>query len=251
MKKKNNIKFLVLVFTIFFCLLLVIFLRPFYRVNDRVEKLESYSSEHDSSEPLGWLMVQGTNIDFPIFYYDDLEDATDPTFDLGWNYNNKKDANRLVILSHNVLNVSSKPLIANKDHRRFEQLMSFIYYDFVKNNKYIQYATKGKNYLYKIYAISIQKEDTLNLDNISKKEIVKYSSDMKDKSYFKFNVDVNKNDKLITLVTCTRFFENKEYSFVVDARRVRKGEYIHNYSTKKTVKYNNIEKKLKGDDTNE
>lgn len=251
MKKENNIKILVLVFTTFFCLLLIIFLKPFYKINDRVEKLESYSSEHESSEPLGWLMVQGTNIDFPIFYYDDLEDASDPTFDLGWNYNNKKDANRLVILSHNVLNVSNKPLITNKDHRRFEQLMSFIYYDFVKNNKYIQYTTKGKNYLYKIYAISIQKEDTLNLGNISKKEIVKYSNDMKDKSYFKFDVDVDKNDKLITLVTCTRFFENKEYSFVIDARRVRKDESIHNYSTRKTKRYDKIEKKLKGDDTNE
>lgn len=249
MRKNNYIKFLFLIIVI--CLLIIILLKPFYKVHDRVEKLENYSSEHNSSEPLGWLMVQGTNIDFPIFYYDDLEDASNPTFDLGWNYNNKKDANRLVILSHNVLNVSSKPLIANKDHKRFEQLMSFIYYDFVKDNKYIQYTTKGKNYLYKIYAISIQKEDTLNLDNLSKKEIVKYSSDMKNRSYFRFNVDVNKNDKLITLVTCTRFFGNKDYSFVVDARKVRKGEMVRNYHMTRTEEYKEIEKKLKGDDTNE
>ena len=78
-----------------------------------------------------------TNIDFPIFYYNDVKDIGNPEYDLGWSFdNNRKLTNRTVILSHNMRNVSNKPLITDKNHARFEQLMSYIYYDFVKDNKY-------------------------------------------------------------------------------------------------------------------
>ena len=41
-------------------------------------------------------------------------------------------------------NVSSQPLIGDKNQGRFEQLMAYIYYDFVKENKYIQYTINNK-----------------------------------------------------------------------------------------------------------
>lgn len=208
--------------------------------------------DSNTPTPLGWLRVQGTNIDFPIMYYYDVDDVTDISYDLGWNnYDDKKLGSRTVIYSHNVLNVSSKPLIGDKNHKRFEQLMAYIYYDFVKKNKYIEYTIDGKNYLFKIYGVSLQDEDELVQDQLSDNEISDYIEITKNKSFFKFDVEVDEKDKLLTLVTCTRFYGDTSHSFVVDARLVRNHELTKNYKVEETGNYKEIKKILKGDDQDE
>lgn len=230
----------------------IMIIKPYYKVEDRTNKITAYKGVN-GEKALGWLRVQGTNIDFPIVYYYDT-DVTDPTNDLGWSFSNKKTLQeKTTIFSHNVLNVSSKPLIADKNHKRFEQLLSFIYTDFLKKNKYIEYTTNGKNYLFKIYGVSFQKESDLmyKKTKLSKDMKQKYIEKTKNNSYFDLDVSVNTDDKLLTLVTCTRFFgETTDYSFVVDARMVRKNELISNYSVKEKKNYDKIKEIMKGDADN-
>ena len=242
----------IIIYTILIALAILtitILFKSYYKVENRTRKING-CKEFDKVKPLGWLRVQGTNIDFPIVYYNDL-DVTDPKYELGWNYSeDRKLTKKVTIFSHNVLNVSSTPLIADKNHKRFEQLLSFIYTDFVKKNKYIQYTVGGKDYLYKIYGISFQEEETLVYlnTNINKEEEKKYIDKVINDSYFKFDVDVKETDHLITLVTCTRFFGNTtKYSFVVDARMVRKNERIKNYKVTENKSYKKIKKTLEGD----
>lgn len=251
--KKSKTKKIVLILILILILLVTIFIfKPYYKIEDRTKNIDNYSNDTDKVIPIGWLKVQGTNIDFPIMYYNDVEDIEDPTEDLGWSYeDNTKLVNRTVIFSHNVLNVSNHPLIADKNHRRFEQIMSFIYTDFVKKNKYIQYTINNKNNVFKIYGISIQKEENLNLGNLKKNEITSYQNKTKKLSYFDFDVDISKNDKLITLITCTRFFGDSEYSFVIDGRLLRKKELKNNYKIKENNNYLKIKKILEGDGSNE
>ena len=252
LKNKLQPKSITIIIVLVACLLSIIILRPYYRTKDRTKQITKSNFSNVVSKPLGWLRVQGTNIDFPIFYYNSIEDISDPSYDLGWSFeDNKKLVNRTVLLSHNMRNVSSKPLIADKNQARFEQLMSYIYYDFVKDNKYIQYTINGKNYLFKIYAVYLQPEEDVELYNIDKKEKRDYIKNSIDRSYFKFNVDVSEDDKILTLVTCTRFYGDSDYSFVVDARQVRKLEIINNYKVTEKSNYNKIKKILKGDDSNE
>lgn len=244
-KKKN-----ILLSLIFLSLLIIIiyWLVPYYRIEDRVKEQKNFRGINQE-RAIGWIRVQGTNIDFPIVSYDE-SDVSDPTNDLGWSFsNNGKLSKKITVYSHNILNVSSTPLITDANHHRFEQLLSYIYTDFVKKNKYIQYTVDGKNYLYKIYGVSIQKGQELNdEENPSKENLKKYIQKTKKSSYFDFGLDVNSNDKLITLVTCTRFFgETTEYSFVVDARMMRKNEKNKNYNVKETKQYKDIKKKLEGD----
>lgn len=249
----TKLKYLkIIIYTILIALAILtitILFKSYYKVENRTRKING-CKEFDKVKPLGWLRVQGTNIDFPIVYYNDL-DVTDPKYELGWNYSeDRKLTKKVTIFSHNVLNVSSTPLIADKNHKRFEQLLSFIYTDFVKKNKYIQYTVGGKDYLYKIYGISFQEEETLDYLNtdINKEEEKKYIDKVINDSYFKFDVDVKETDHLITLVTCTRFFGNTtKYSFVVDARMVRKNERIKNYKVTENESYKKIKKTLEGD----
>lgn len=251
--KKNSWRMLIIVVLLILSSVLIIKGQyPYYKIEDKTKALKSFKGVEDE-KALGWLRVQGTNIDFPIVYYYDT-DVTDSTNELGWTYSNSnKLEEKTTIFSHNILNVSSRPLITDKNHKRFEQLMSFIYTDFVKKNKYIEYTTDNNNYLFKIYAISFQKEENLSYKktDLASKEKQKYIDNAIKNSYFKFNTDVKNSDKLITLVTCTRFFGNTtDYSFVVDARLVRKNELVTNYGVEETKNYKKIKDIMKGDADN-
>ena len=149
--KKSMIKKIVIIILILI-LLIIAYNLKYYKIKNRVPDIKKNNYKINNIKPLGWIRVQGTNIDYPVVYYYDLDDPSDPTYDFAWNFQKeKKMVNHTSLLSHNILNSSSHPLIAKKGQRRFEQLLSFIYYDFVKKNKYIQYTVDGKNYLYKIY----------------------------------------------------------------------------------------------------
>lgn len=249
---KKKVPVLIMICIVVIVLILIYLLVPFYKAEDRKKELKNFKSDNVLENPLGWIRVQGTNIDFPIIYYNDIVDIGDPDNDIGWSFeDNKKLVNRTVVYSHNMRNVSSKPLITDKSHRRFEQLMSFVYYDFVKKNKYIQYTIEGKNYLFKIYSIRFQKEEYLELGNLKNNEKKEYIDNVKKDSIYDFNVKVSDDDKLLTLVTCTRFFKNADYSFVIDARKVRKNELVRNYNVKKNSNYVKIQKNIEGDDKNE
>lgn len=251
--KKNSWRILLIVVLLILSSVLIIKSQyPYYKIEDRTNDVKSFKGIEEE-KAIGWLRVQGTNIDFPIVYYYDT-DVTDPTNELGWTYSNSnKLEEKTTIFSHNILNVSSSPLITDKNHKRFEQLLSFIYTDFVKKNKYIEYTTDNNNYLFKIYAISFQKEENLSYKktNLTGKEKQKYINETIKNSYFKFDTDVEKSDKLITLVTCTRFFGNTtDYSFVVDARLVRKNELVTNYGIEENKNYKRIKEIMKGDADN-
>mgnify|MGYP003289385543 CR=1 FL=1 len=250
---KNKLKYILPIVLILLGVLITIkIFSPYYKIEDRVSEMKKFKGANNE-KAIGWVRVQGTNIDFPIVYYN-TSDVSDPTYDLGWNYSNDETLQtKTTIFSHNILNVSSKPLIGEKTHKRFEQLMAYLYTDFSKENKYIQYTTGDKNYLFKIYGVSFQKEANLDYKNInpSKSQMKKYIKYTKENSYFDFNIDVNENDKLITLVTCTRFFgPTTEYSFVIDGRMVRENELTNNYKIKEKKNYKEIKKIMEGDAEN-
>lgn len=227
----------------------------FYNPKSKIKELNEFRNV-DNNKAIAWINIQGTNIDMPIMYKGDVNDITDPTYNIGWTYNSsKKQTSRIIVYSHNMRNVSPHPLIADKNQARFEQLMSFIYTSFTKKNKYIQYTMNGKDYLYKIYAISLQKNEDLdekegNIDNENKES---YIEQEKKESMFKFDTDISKKDNILTLITCTRFYGHTsvDYSFVVDAREVRKNEKVKNYNVKENKKYENIKKILEGDGKDE
>lgn len=250
----KKIKICFLITLVIICLIGVYFLFPrFYKVNDRTKKLKIFKSV-DKKSAIGWIRVQGTNIDMPILYYYD-NDVEDPTYNVAWSFeNHKKQPEKIVIYSHNVKNASSHPLINDPTHKRFEPLMAFIYKSFIDKNKYIQYTVNNKNHLYKIYGVSFQKKDEFDdyQGDVSKKYKKNYVKKAKNNSYFDMDVDVDDNDKLLTLVTCTRFFGvNGDYSFVIDAREVRKNEKVKNYNVKEKKNYRKIKKILEGDVKNE
>lgn len=241
------------------CLIGAIFfylMSDYYQVENRVEHLKKYAkNDTDEYSTVGWLRVQGTNIDYPVIYAPDY-DFNSKTDDFVWNeVDTNKLLNKVTVSGHNILNLSSNPVMTDSSHKRFEQLMSFVYYDFVKDNKYIQYTFNGKEYLYKIFSVSFVEEDKLDLfvrEDYSKKKMDEYIKQSLKDSFFKFDIDVNNSDKIISLITCTRMYGyGSDKQFRVDARLVRKDELKTNYNVSEKSNYKEILDIMKGGEENE
>ena len=243
----------------FFCLLwaiIFILIYDYYPIETRVEKVEQYKkNDTEDYETIGWLRVQGTNIDYPVIYAPEY-DFSGKTDNYVWNeVKSDKLLNQISISGHNIMNLSSNPAVANKNHKRFEQLMSFIYLDFVKENKYIQYTVNGKDYIYKIFAVSFTKRENIpkfTREDLSKKEMKKFIKQSLEDSIFEFDIDVDENDKVLSLITCTRMFGYyNNIEFKIDARLIRDKELKLNYGVKKSDKYQEIEDIMEGGENNE
>ena len=257
MKKKgtkSKIKFISIIIVSIISLIIIgitIYTKviPIYNVSDRTAALSKKQSE--DSTVIGWLKVQGTNIDYPVVDSNTQkfeEDAYE--YDYLWSNNNSNQLNpRTIIWGHNIRNVSSQPLINEKSFNYFENLPSFLYYDFVKQNKYIQYTINGKNHLYRIYAVSMVKKDNFsNSEYMEEADRKKYIEQTKKESYFSFDTEVKEKSNLITLATCTRFFGDSSVIIKVDGVEIKANEKIKNYSVKKNKKrYDRIEKIMKGE----
>ncbi|MDE5586934.1 MAG: hypothetical protein K2I72_01025, partial [Bacilli bacterium] len=154
----------------------------YYSPSSKVEQIKSTIIE--DTETMGWVNVQGTDIDYPVVYetaqvYIGLKDYL-------WLSNRYVEGNnRIAIYGHNIKNVSNKPLIKDESHVRFEQLLSFVYYDFAKENLYIQYSQNGKDELYKIYAIGFyDKHDDEGYYLEDEEEIKEYIDEVKEQSIY-------------------------------------------------------------------
>lgn len=228
-----------------------------YKIDSRVENIKkAKAKDTENYTTIGWVRVQGTKIDTPVIGFHE-ENSTVPV-ELGdyvWNFDDsEKFYNKINIMGHNIMNLSSSPLIGKEYFTRFDDLMAFVYYDFAKDNQYIQYTVDGKDYLYKIFSVEFEQTYKLELyhnGTHTKKEIKELIKSYQERSFYKYDVDVNENDKLISLMTCTRFYGTKEYiTFMVNARLIRKNEKVKNYPVEEKKEYKEIKKILKGADKN-
>lgn len=268
-KIKDNIKtekkYLIWAFFLI-CCIIVIFIfvfhksrfSPIYSLDSRVENVKKeIKKDQGDYQTIGWLKVQGTNIDTPIIGYNKLDEEVQVDKEnYLWNIiNEKKLYNKVNIMGHNILNLSSTPRIGDSNFSRFDELMSFVYVDFVKDNKYIQYTIDGKDYIYKVFAVYFDYQYNLNQyheGDYSKKELAEYLTDIKKMSIYDFDVDVNSDDKIISLVTCTRMFGvDSNQDLIVSARLVHKNENYTNYEVVENKNYKKIKKILKGDEVND
>lgn len=213
---------------------------PYYEIEDRVEKVND--SLLGTQVPIGWIRVQGTNIDYPLVYESNSIYETGDDYIWTTYVPNGEGENRMAIYGHNLRNVSSEPLIADPSQTRFEQLMSFTDYDFAKENQYVQITMDGKNELYKIYAVGfVTNEEDTGYYTENEQEVETYVKNAKENSLYDYDVDVTGTDRIISLITCTRFFGlDGPTQFRVDIRKVRDDEKITKTKVTTTDKYDII-----------
>lgn len=209
---------------------------------DRTTDLANY--QYKNYLTIGWLQVQGTNIDYPILSSNAANDE-DVTKNYGWRspyY--QSNENREVLLGHNIINVSSIPIRDMSVLNNFEGLMAFTYDDFAKKNLYISYTKNNETSIYKIYAVGFYVyESTSDTGYTDKEEITSYINKTRKNSIYDYDVDVTAEDELLTLKTCTRYFgiEGKR-AFTIDARKIRENEDTITYEVKTNNNYQELSK---------
>ena len=62
----------------------------------------------------------------------------------------------------NILNLGTNPVMKDDMYVYFEELMNFVYYDFAKENQFIQLNVNGEDYIYKIFSVDFLKVFDVN-----------------------------------------------------------------------------------------
>ncbi len=256
-KKKVVLIFGIIVIFVVACLLLLyqnFSNRSDFKVIDETAKInEAKKTDYDV---VGWLRVEGTNIDLPLIARNNTADVSVSDFQFAWtNSFPDEKSNHFTYISHNIRNVSKNPIVGDDTMTYFEQLMSFIYPDFIKENQFIEFTDpNGETSIYKIYAVALLEDSQENsyYDTYTDEELRDYIKQAKDESMYTMNVDVSSDDMLLTLYTCTRFYGGGDtYSFRVDARELREGENMKYSTVEVNDNYKVIEERMKEGENNE
>ena len=185
-----------------------------------------------NSEICGWISISGTRIDYPVLQ----GNKNETHFYLDHNYKREKSKYGSIFLDP-ICQLSENPKNCviyghhMADGQMFADLMKFSSLDFYKQNPLISFETiKDRNAKWKIF--SVFKTNTLASqgkifyyvvsDFADNNSFLDYVSQIRKRSLLDIPVNVNENDKLITLSTCS--YEFQDFRTVVVARRVRNGE---------------------------
>lgn len=190
-----------------------------------------------NDEIVGWIEIDNTKVDYPVLWH--KEDNRNYQYYLSHNYKGDYDSFGSVFLDYRCENgTDSKNTVIHGHHIQdgsmFGDLMKYGgttgNLDFYKESPTIEFDTPEAQGTYKI--ISVFKTNTLSSqgeffnymigDFQNEKDFMNYVYNVRVRSLFNCPVDVNEDDELITLSTCSYEFTN--FRTVIVARKVRDGE---------------------------
>ena len=156
----------------------------------------------------GWLKVNNTNIDYPVVK------AENNDYYLKYNLYKEKDKNGWIFMDfrNSTTSVLSKNTIIYGHNMYYSGVMfGTLHKAYQKawytkpENQEITFNTLYSNMKFKIFSIyKIPKtSDYLITDFNSDDDFLEYVKMVKDRSINNFNIEVNANDKILTLSTCT------------------------------------------------
>lgn len=174
-----------------------------------------------NSDIVAWLKVNGTNIETTVVKTTNNDYYLTHNFNkeynsAGWifaDYKNKVDGTdkNLVIYGHNM-----------RDDSMFGSLKWVTNEDWYNNedNKYITLITENETQVYEVFSVyQIEKEDYYIQTSFDTEiEFNTFVETIKKRSKKDFNVDVNKEDTVLTLSTCAN---NNKYRVVLHAKKIR------------------------------
>ena len=174
-----------------------------------------------NDQVVAWITVDGTGINYPIVKGNDnsfyLNHDINKNVKLsGWtfmDYRNSADLSddNTVFYGHNLANKTAFGSLTNVFTKEW----------FEESNHYIVALTEKGKYVYEIFSVySIEPEVYYLQNNFDNDEdLYKFITALQDRSMFKFNTKLNKEDKIITLSTCSS--DNKKRN-VVHAKLIKK-----------------------------
>lgn len=189
----------------------------------------------------GWLSIDGTKVNYPVVQAKDNDFYLRRDFQkkdnqhgvpfLDYEVDVKRESENMIIYGHNM-----------KDGQMFGELMDYKDPEYVREHPIITFNTVYGDAKYKVAAVFLASTETEHgpmfhyeqfVNSASPEQYKDFISQLELRSMITTGVDINENDKLISLSTCS--YEYLEARFVVVGRLVREGEDL-SVDTSKIVK---------------
>lgn len=175
----------------------------------------------ENSDVVAYIKVNNTNIEYPIVKTSNNNFYLNHSFDKsknsrGWifaDYKNKFDNTdkNIVIYGHNM-----------RDDSMFGSLKNILNSDWYNNeeNTNIALYTENEKYIYKVFSIyKIESEDYyIKTEFSNDNEFEKFIKTLKKRSIKNFNIDISKEDSILTLSTCAN---NNKYRVVLHSKKIK------------------------------
>lgn len=210
--------------------------------NSEDDKAPDYSELiAKNSDFVGWITVPNTHINHPIVQGDDNN------FYLNHNFDKQYDKRGAVFMDYqnNAIDLDANTIIYAHnfyDTTMFSELTQYDNIDFYKKTPVFEFNTVEKKYKFKIYAVFITNasasEDNGYVFNyiyphMDGENFDGFIKEVNKRRLYVTDVDINDDDKMLTLSTCARNLDLFKYGrrtyrantrIVILARAVRPGE---------------------------
>lgn len=178
---------------------------------DKEYKVDFKSLKEQNSDTVCYLKVSGTKIDYVVVKGEDNSYYLNHNFNKEYNsagwifmdyHNNLVDNRNIVIYGHNM-----------RDGSMFGSLDSTLKKEWQedKNNQKIMLVKEDGTYYYQVFSTyTIEPEEYyIKTDFSSNDNFYSFIKELKSRSNYDYNVEVNENDKILTLSSCTNSGKNR------------------------------------------
>ncbi len=175
-----------------------------------------------NKDTVGWLKLEGTNINYPVVQTDNND------YYLNHAFNGYKNYAGWVFMDYrnNAVDFDKNTIIYG--HGRIDGTMFGSLKNIVKNNWYentdnyvLKFSTPTENTLWQVFSVyTIEKESYyITTEFKTDDEYLEFINTLSNRSIYKFNATLNKDDKIITLSTC---FQDNKHRVVLHAKMIKK-----------------------------
>ena len=192
---------------------------------DYLTVINNLKEEYNNEDIVGILEIESSE------FYTPIVQTIDNEFYLNHTINKEKSIEGSIFLDYRVNIENSRKLLiyghSNKNRDYFFNILEN-YYDeeYFNNNKYIKLITSSGERVYEIFSVFVEVSDFsyMNIDYIDE-EYLNHINNLKHKSIYETNVEINKEDEILILQTCSTSNEYKDYKnkyLLIVSRRIVK-----------------------------
>lgn len=171
---------------------------------------------------IGWIKIQNTNINYPVVR------TSNNHFYLSHNFYKEKDSAGSIFMDYtNSVEKLDKNIILYghnmKDNSMFGSLKKYLQKEFYQEHKEISFDYLGSTYKWEIFSIYTARETEWMKTNFTdSEEFHEFINRVKIDSQIPTQLDVGKEDTILTLSTCTNSDEAER--IIVHAKLIDRGE---------------------------
>ena len=171
--------------------------------------------EAQNSDTVGWVCIEGTNINYPVVQGEDNRHYVSTLFDGSENqagsifmdYRNNADMDNIhtILYGHNML-----------DKSMFADILNYQNQEYYDTHPYGIYITREQNYRFDIVAAYVASlaDPAWQLEFAAQEELLQWLNEAVEKTEFVSDVTPQADDKFITLSTCSYEFDDARFVLV-------------------------------------